>query len=343
MSKLAVYIGRFQPLHRGHTQIINRAIDAGYSRIIFLIGSANKARDVKNPFTFAERASIIDAYMSSQFGACPWNILPVQDYPSDDAWIAAVQGAVAGQTDEDDEISIIGSDRDSSTYYLKSFPQWNADLSVAEQSNEHDLSATTIRTALFSNSMTMPMLMDLPTVTVEFIKKFCGTEEFKLLVSEYQFLQRHAAMWEPAPYPPIFTTVDACVIQSGHILVVRRKNTPGKGLIAVPGGYLNQYERIIDAMIRELREETGLKVVDKVLRGSIVGSNVFDDPGRSLRGRIVTHAYLIRLDSSMPLPHVRGADDAEKAWWMPIAEALAKPEMWFEDHYNIVQWAISQP
>ena len=102
------------------------------------------------------------------------------------------------------------------------------------------------------------------------------------------------------------------------------------------GGYVNaETDRNVEtAALRELREETMIKVPLPVLRGSIVRSKVFDAIDRSPRGRIITHAYHIVLPDG-ELPRVKGSDDAEKARWVPIAEV--KSEECFEDHYEIIQ------
>ena len=134
-------------------------------------------------------------------------------------------------------------------------------------------------------------------------------------------------------YPPTFVTTDAVVVQSGHILLIQRKAAPGKGLWALPGGFLNPRELIVDGILRELHEETKLKVPKPVLRGSITKREVFDDPGRSERGRIITHAALIQLPPG-ELPSVKGSDDARKAKWMPIADL--REDVMFEDHYHII-------
>jgi len=129
------------------------------------------------------------------------------------------------------------------------------------------------------------------------------------------------------------------VVQSGHILLVERKAHPGKGLMALPGGFLNPKEKLKDAVIRELREETRIKVPAPVLTGSIEKVEVFDDPYRSARGRTITHAYLIEL-SGESLPKVKGGDDAAKAFWVPFADI--RPEMMFEDHYHIISAMVGQ-
>jgi bifunctional NMN adenylyltransferase/nudix hydrolase len=127
------------------------------------------------------------------------------------------------------------------------------------------------------------------------------------------------------------------VIQSGHILLVRRKAEPGRGLWALPGGFVGQEELLYDSCIRELREETGLKVPEKVLQGSMFKKDVFDRPDRSTRGRTITHAFYFKLDDLQPLPHIKGGDDAEKARWVPLSEFLTMEDQMYEDHFHIAR------
>src|SRR5690606_29370871 len=113
---------------------------------------------------------------------------------------------------------------------------------------------------------------------------------------EYHFVRRYKKPWENVPHPVTFVTVDAVVECMGHVLVVKRKAQPGKGQIGLPGGFINPSERIEDACIRELKEETKIKVPPAKLYNSIARFDVFDHPQRSLRGRTITHAYYIELD-----------------------------------------------
>jgi len=123
------------------------------------------------------------------------------------------------------------------------------------------------------------------------------------------------------------------------VLMIRRKSEPGRGLWAVPGGFLNAATdtSVESAMLRELREETGIRVPEPVLAGNIQGKRVFDAIDRSTRGRTITHAFHIGLPDGK-LPRVRGQDDADKAKWIPIAEVNS--EECYEDHYEIIQWAV---
>jgi bifunctional NMN adenylyltransferase/nudix hydrolase len=164
---------------------------------------------------------------------------------------------------------------------------------------------------------------------------FLTTDGYHTVKAEQDFAKKYQQAWASAPYAPTFVTVDAVVVQSGHVLLVQRKAHPGKGLWALPGGFLDQGEKLIDACIRELREETRLKVPTPVLKGSIKNQQVFDDPYRSARGRTITQAFYIELEPNKELPKVKGSDDAKYARWVPMAEL--NPMDMFEDHYFIIQ------
>lgn len=167
---------------------------------------------------------------------------------------------------------------------------------------------------------------------------FTETSYYAQLRRELKHVEDYKKAWAAAPYPVKHLTVDAVVEQSGHVLLVRRKAEPGKGLWALPGGHLEVDESLASGVLRELREETKIKVPDPVLRGSVVASHMFDDPHRSQIGRVVTFAQHIKLADDEKLPKVKGSDDAEKAMWVPIGEL--REEDFFDDHFHIIQYFL---
>lgn len=348
---MAVFIGRFQPFHLGHLQVIKQGLEqADY--LVVLVGSARSPRCHRNPFTFAERKEMIRGALKgtdrervivlpledAAYNDAQW-VLNLQKQVEQGAWYAGLAGQDPAPINPDLRIALIGHSKDASSYYLKLFPQWES----IEVPNFDELSSTPMRTAYFSNIGHMWMkdgASRLPENVCQFLSKFIDTREYRTIREEYEFILRYRSSWASAPYAPTFVTVDAVVVQSGHVLLVRRGAQPGKGLWAMPGGFINQDERIRDAAIRELREETGIKVPEPVLRGSIIAQDVFDDPNRSARGRTITHAFLIRLRDDTSLPKVKGMDDADKARWVPISQL--KPEDFFEDHYHIVMNMVAR-
>ena len=148
--------------------------------------------------------------------------------------------------------------------------------------------------------------------------------------------------WGLAPYAPTFVTVDAVVTMKGHVLLIRRKQSPGRGLWALPGGFIDQENPLVDNVIRELREETRISVPNNKLKDCITKMITVDDPYRSKRGRTITHAAHINLDKLpdndiQQLPTVRGCDDAEKARWFTFSEVLDFGSTLFEDHAEIIK------
>lgn len=344
----AVVIGRFNPLHLGHCDLLQKAA-AKAKHLIVLIGSANGPRNIKNPFTFSERAQIISDWIKTYNPTHVPNhsILPLQDSKYNDAeWIKQVQLKVAsvdvgqGWQDKPHSVCLIGFEKEGNDY-LKWFPQWDF-ISIEHEYNLRGLSATDIREMLFDdNARKMSFVKSVvPQDTMSFIANNCMQSWWTNLCDEYAFIKEYKKQWANAPYAPTFVTVDAIVIQDGHVLMVKRKANPGKGQWALPGGFINQNERIKDAVIRELREETRIKVPEAVLRGSILVSDVFDFPERSLRGRTITHAYLIKLASTGKLPVVKGSDDALAAKWIPLSH-LTKDDI-YEDHFDIINAMVGK-
>jgi bifunctional NMN adenylyltransferase/nudix hydrolase len=326
-----VLIGRFQPFHNAHLEIVKRAT-ALCDKLVIVVGSARQPRTYKNPFTFDERARMIRETtlgLSLQISIEP-NIDTIYN---DNAWAVRVQQAVALHTRPGERVGVIGHKKDDSSFYLDMFPQWGyEDVELVEF-----LSAVNIRDLYFKEDLNFNFLKSVvPESTLNFLGTFSNTPEYAQIIREREFVSNYKKQYASLPYPPIFSTADAVVIQSGHVLMIRRRAEPGRGLWALPGGYVNANtdKSVEDAAIRELREETGIKVPAPVLRGSIVRSRVFDAIDRSPRGRIITHAFYIQLPDG-DLPKVKGSDDADKARWVPIAEV--RSEECFEDHYEIIQ------
>jgi bifunctional NMN adenylyltransferase/nudix hydrolase len=185
-----------------------------------------------------------------------------------------------------------------------------------------------------------PARDQLPPATASWLETFRRSADYADLVGEQAFADRYRAAWSAAPYPPVFVTADAMVACGDRVLVIRRKARPGQGLWALPGGFLEQDEFIVEAAMRELEEETGLSVDRETLRRCAVATRVFDAPWRDIRGRMVTHATLFRLtDAGGSPPAVQGGDDAAEAAWVPLASL--RRETLFGDHFQVVQTLLA--
>jgi bifunctional NMN adenylyltransferase/nudix hydrolase len=300
-------------------------------QLIIITGSAAQPRTYKNPFTSSERAQMIKN--ATRGLAMQIYVEPNFDtIYNDQAWAVRIQGIVSKYAVLGTRTGIIGHKKDDSSFYLDMFPQWGYEnVELIEF-----LSAVDIRDLYFKRDVNYKFIKGvLPETTYDFLLDFAHTPEYEQIIREREFVANYKKQYASLPYPPIFSTADSVVICSGHVLMIKRRAEPGKGLWALPGGYVNANtdKSVEDAAIRELREETMIKVPAPVLRGSIVRGKVFDAIDRSPRGRIITHAFYIQLPDG-ELPKVKGGDDAEKARWVPIAEV--RSEECFEDHFEII-------
>lgn len=334
---LSLIIGRFEPWHKGHDSLDDLAASLAPNGLI-LLGSANQARSPKNPFTHKERFDMISKRKIAKQNQ-DTNILPISDfYYSDEDWCDEVRKIVRDEADLQGfggsraKVCIVGREKDESSYYLRLFPEFDF-----IEHPDAKMDATTIRNLWLSArfSEAEPLM---PPETYKYVLDWTRRHP-----DTYGWLRDYKDACDSYTYGPgPHVTTDAMVTCCGHILLIQRKTQPGKDLWALPGGFLGKNERIEDGLIRELREETCLKVPAPVLRGSINrrASRVFDHPGRDLRARIITHAYRIDLFDS-EFPKVKARSDAKHAEWKSLRWVRENKHLFYADHYSMIEWMIA--
>jgi bifunctional NMN adenylyltransferase/nudix hydrolase len=325
----AILIGSFEPLHVGHLTALDSALEAA-ERVLLLIGSARAARSIRHPWAAGEREEMIRSSVpAAQLGRIDIRSIP-DDLYRRARWLAEVQQAAADASAPGQRVGIVAGPAGAD--WSRSFPQWHR-LAIGQVGTT---SAADLRQRYLAGTAPGP---DLPEGARAVLERLRQGPDFAGLEAEYRAVQAHSQAWSVAPYPPVLVTVDAVVLQSGHILLIRRGRQPGQGLWALPGGFVDPHETLLAGCLRELREETGLALPDATLLANLREQHVFDHPERSLRGRTITHGFFFEL-SEGELPRVAGSDDAERAEWVPLARFLDLQEQMFEDHYHIVRLFI---
>lgn len=311
-NKLGVLILRAQPLHAGHRDLIRQALKQCV-KLILLIGSANSPRTIKNPWSFAERKIIITDFLIHEEIRYKVSIYPLNDYVySDAAWMSDVTSIINSINDVD-KVVLFGHHKDGNNY-LHWFPQYT----FQHIESTFDVNATGIREKWLKNQ---------PSLIPDSVN------------ADYAYYENERAKFANYPHPETlnFNCADPILECSGHVLLIKRKIAPGAGTWALPGGFKNANETFIDCAIRELKEETNVRVPEKILRGSIVATQLFDSPYRGNGIPRNTLAVHIRVDlnSDGSLPRVSPQDDAVQAEWFPIETVLNTLEL-FDDHMGIL-------
>jgi bifunctional NMN adenylyltransferase/nudix hydrolase len=332
----AIVIGRFQLFHKGHETLLNAAL-ATAEQVVVVIGSAFKARDSKNPFNWEERQAMVRACLSAADQARV-QFLPVRDYFDDDKWNAAVAAAVQklGLAVRG-PLTLVGFEKDRTSYYLENFPAWKR----LEVSQMVDVDATALRNVFFEgNDPDARLTVLAPFVSpgvLKYLQAWSRLPAYAERVREHQAVLDYKKKWGEGP----FLTADAVVVVSRQVLLIRRKSEHGYGLLALPGGFINAGERFYTAALRELSEETGFRALSTTAKAALRGSQVFDHPRRSSRGRLISEAFYFNFGEMRHLPEVQGADDAMEALWVPIDQLESLMSSLFEDHYCILEHFLS--
>lgn len=319
----AVLIGRFQPFHRGHEGLLRRALDVA-AEVVVVLGSAGSARTPRNPFLASEREAMIRAVLTPHENARV-RMVGQRDVWDTARWAREVRAQV--EATPGTRLALVGYHKDDTSSYLDAFPGW----AWIDAGRQGPLDATPLRAILYGDDP-LPVALDrlaeaLDPRVLEVVASWARTGHRQEMSEDSVAAEHYVRRWGPGP----FVTVDALVVAAGHVLLIRRKARPGRGLWALPGGFLEAGEPLEVAARRELLEETGLD-----LRGTrSFREMVFSHPGRSQRARIVTHAFLFEPGFEI-LPEVVAADDAAEARWIPVESLEAMEGAFFEDHFHIL-------
>lgn len=331
----AVVVGRFQPFHNAHRKLLDAALSSAEG-VIVALGSHRVAPSIRNPWSSEQRERMLRACFGPETQPRLRFISIRDSLYNDSLWSAELQAKVRDIAGDARPIAMFGQLRDVDSQYLRAFPQWE----FIESRERSPLRAVHIRESYFRGADDWRDAV--PAEVARAMDDFAASGLFGQLAAEQAWVDGYKRDWAAAPYPPIFVTTDCVVYKSGHVLVVRRRGYPGKGLFALPGGFVAQDETIERSALRELREETGIALPAVELRKAIRDRAVFDHPDRSLRGRTITHGFYIHLGNVGELPAVKGGDDAARAWWMPLTDVYVNEERFFEDHVSIVTHFVNR-
>ena len=336
-----VVIGRLAPPQSAEMALLGHAL-AAHDRAVVVLGSSFHARTPRDPFDWHERAEMVRLAVPEADRA-RIDFVPVRDYYDEGRWSAAVLASVATTAREPLTLYVPGDTR--AERYAESFPRWKQSVVECPRPEpgarlrgvllQRDMARSPASLAERRDGALAVLSAWVPKPVIEYLRAWATLPAYAELVRDQHAIDAMNDEWKGSPYEPIFSTVDAVVRCAGHVLLVKRGSPPGEGLWALPGGFLEPRETLLESAMRELQEETGLGAHPAALRRALVRVAVFSHPQRSLRGRTITHAHFFELRDER-LPPVKGGDDAAAAEWIPIEALPGIEAQLFEDHFHIL-------
>ena len=367
-----VYIGRFQPFHKGHKAIVDLTVKMMKPGDTFtiIIGSADQQETERNPLSASQRKEML----STELEGYPVTILTINDSPYNyDLWIERLCAKMLGfksathddflEKQEDfikgfSNICIVGMENveeyiDRIIKYYTYAPTEHFNLGI----NSHIFSELDTQTSVHGSSIrTLACSEDkshlenfysaIKDLVDEKVLAYLKTVNFPLIVYNAYIKGINYAESTGCKYNSCFMTVDNIVFDKflDQVLLIKRKDN---GKLAIPGGFAEPYMNMKDNALRELEEETSITA--KMLKDAFVKIDELEptlidapyrDPRSSHKCNFVSAVYVwqSKVDALKNfIPYIKAGDDAVDTVWLSKEECEDLPAWRFHaDHKKVI-------
>ena len=328
----AVIIGRFQPLHNGHVNLIITALQDN-DQVVLLMGSSNKELDFNNPFTNLERYNMIrNVFPAETYDSL--HVVGVKDMPTEDQWVQEVVASVLQYEEDPSKVILYTSEKDEE-FYDRTMMYNTCTI------DSNGVSATDIRASLYDTLPFKDWYAIVPEENLSFLKEFSNNDTCFILDLEMRSCvnAKDEAIKNHKFANPIEPVCHAVVIHGADVLLVKRNSIRGYGQWAIPGGFMECDETTREAAVRELKEETGLDLTATVCKEL---AQAVEENSDDLSVRTIGINYLYTLDPNEDKPEVT-IDEREclDYTWEPLVNVLEESTVLFYNHNVVVQRLIS--
>ncbi|NJM48072.1 MAG: adenylyltransferase/cytidyltransferase family protein [Alkalinema sp. RU_4_3] len=185
LYNICLCMGRFQPFHWGHFDLVQAALAQG-EQVIILLGSHLSVPSIKNPWSSEEREKMIRMCISPTEQA-RIQMLPIYDYETNEQWASIIHREVYTIACLSDRIAIAGHHDDGRKFFSQWFPDWN----YVEKIRRPNLNATDIRIAYFGEAPETHYRDKLPPGTLQYLRKFKTQPNYRQFCQEFHARSRH--------------------------------------------------------------------------------------------------------------------------------------------------------
>ena len=367
-----VYIGRFQPFHKGHKAIVDLTVKMMKpgDTVTIIIGSADQQETERNPLSASQRKEML----SIELEGYPVTISTINDSPYNyDLWIEHLCAKMLGfkSATHDDflekqkdfikgfsNICIVGMENveeyiNRITKYYTYAPTEHFNLGInshifSELDTQTSVHGSSIRAFIRADDGRCPkrFYSDIKDFVSEKVLAYLKTVNFPLIVYNAYIKGINYAESTGCKYNSCFMTVDNIVFDKflDQVLLIKRKDN---GKLAIPGGFAEPYMNMKDNALRELEEETSITA--KMLKDAFVKIDELEptlidapyrDPRSSHKCNFVSAVYVwqSKVDALKNfIPYIKAGDDAVDTVWLSKEECEDLPAWRFHaDHKKII-------
>jgi len=167
--RVGLLVGRFQPFHLGHLEGVKYALKK-VDYLYVVVGSAQRSHERDNPFTAAERITMIKSALDGN-GVDPskWMAIPVADADSHSLWVATVMSMVP-------KFDMVFTN-DALTFLL--FEEEGIQVQAVPYFDRSRYSATNVRSRILERKDWESLV---PRQVAKLVKEFGGVERVRALM-----------------------------------------------------------------------------------------------------------------------------------------------------------------
>ncbi|HEY9649853.1 MAG TPA: adenylyltransferase/cytidyltransferase family protein [Coleofasciculaceae cyanobacterium] len=179
LYNICVCMGRFQPFHWGHFDLIQAALTQG-KQVIVLLGSHLRSPSLKNPWSSEEREQMIRMCLESSWQA-RIQFVPICDRETDEEWVTDIRQKVGALTSLNSRTSIVGHHESGKLFFSRRLPDWD----YIEKLRRPGINATDIRNSYFSQSPEDDYAVKIPLGTLQYLRNFKQQPSYQYLCQEF--------------------------------------------------------------------------------------------------------------------------------------------------------------
>lgn len=328
--KLGIVIGRFQPVHWGHLDLIDKARKDNDSTLVIL-GSVNRLPDFKNPLTPDERQGLLEKLL---YAGDDCVIQRQNDRPTDDEWVQDIVARVNNIEEDPTQVTLYCAKKDEE-FYRSNF------IYNVETVDTRSISATDVRHAWYHKSL-WTVEDDVPQATLDLLNEF---PDFEIYRKEWE-TGREMAFKKKEGHPfgnPLEPVSFAVIVQDNKILTGFRGGDRGYGTPGLPGGYVENTESTLQACMRETKEEMGIDLEMLIITGQAVCmAQAVEENLDDIGTRTIGINYLFVIKPEVDLEITVDGEETLDYQWIPLRDILEEKTLLFYNHNLVTQRLLAR-